>query len=804
MVVIVAVELDQHTRVCVTEKVEVHSHHLSAALNFMYRDNDPPGLRHTASHLKAANARQLREDVIANISTRAPSQSMPTRPLAPTTVNRSRPLPPPTNSHSTRDTAIVLSEGSETDDSDIQIISESLVKRDTVTPHEDRAASSVSGRGNRKPASARSITAISDDEDQKPVVTERYGRPGSKTNPLAPGTPSVRKRKRKPESVSASAIEDARPPKSLKRAHTLAYIPTRREPPMRMSIASSMAMPKRMLSNPTHIKKEPEIIDLVESDDDVDMPRAHDVLDKQDVKEEEESDPEDDYDAFWEDPIEVEEPAENYEEPTPIAEPDLSLGGMFQSMHLGRGHVPRRKITFEGWHGTVESKLDRWYELPRSQPRARFREQRPSLVEAVGFDRLTEKRRVKQSGGSINMILQHNGRVVVCSATPGGESSNASEPDPYNRAGTLISWSQVETMANPADVVDLEQQQLGQAENVPHNTVKCIAYDPYSNVLAASSGKVVHTWDYDSELDSYEVKDIYRYKYRNKSVTPLQVIFKPDEAGVLGVGERSLTVHRVNSDSQHSFSLTPEGQEPFHTVGSFVWGADSLLFASTEPTMDQKAPNPHKFCGFHGAFDLNSRDKLPLFDLETSPSGYGEAGDAMCIDDCGSLVALATQNETKNTLRLYDVRRRDGRARRTIQLESFSDKLREVTASLSVPTVCTLRSAGESDNHAHIYDTRMFKKHDLRDRDPYRLLADFKHLPGEDFGVTSAQEREKTDCGITGMHWAESRDLKRNALVTSGDDGHIRLWNPDHSNQNGHYIATTDADVATFVVGIGV
>ncbi|CAK5283249.1 unnamed protein product [Mycena citricolor] len=684
---------------------------------------------------------------------------MPTRPLAPTTVNRSRPRPPPTNSHSTRDTAIVLSEGSETDDSDIQIISESLVKRDTITPHENRAASSVSGRGNRKPASARSITAISDDEDQSRLSLNVMVDRARRQIHWHP--------------------ERRAPPKSLKRAHTLAYIPTRREPPMRMSIASSMAMPKRMLSNPTHIKKEPEIIDLVESDDDVDMPRAHDVLDKQDVKEEEESDPEDDYDAFWEDPIEVEEPAENYEEPTPIAEPDLSLGGMFQSMHLGRGHVPRRKITFEGWHGTVESKLDRWYELPRSQPRARFREQRPSLVEAVGFDRLTEKRRVKQSGGSINMILQHNGRVVVCSATPGGESSNASEPDPYNRAGTLISWSQVETMANPADVVDLEQQQLGQAENVPHNTVKCIAYDPYSNVLAASSGKVVHTWDYDSELDSYEVKDIYRYKYRNKSVTPLQVIFKPDEAGVLGVGERSLTVHRVNSDSQHSFSLTPEGQEPFHTV------------ESTQSTQVR---------GFHGAFDLNSRDKLPLFDLETSPSGYGEAGDAMCIDDCGSLVALATQNETKNTLRLYDVRRRDGRARRTIQLESFSDKLREVNCISFSPDGLYI-AVGRSDNHAHIYDTRMFKKHDLRDRDPYRLLADFKHLPGEDFGVTSAQEREKTDCGITGMHWAESRDLKRNALVTSGDDGHIRLWNPDHSNQNGHYIATTDADVATFVVG---
>lgn len=124
----------------------------------------------------------------------------------------------------------------------------------------------------------------------------------------------------------------------------------------------------------------------------------------------------------------------------------------------------------------------------------------------------------------------------------------------------------------------------------------------------------------------------------------------------------------------------------------------------------------------------------------------------------GDNLALFTLGaERTNNLNIYDVRRQDPRASRSIKLEPFRTKVDsdgEVNVATFSPDSIYLTVA-RNDNTTHVYDSRMIER---------GVLYDFKHRgkrrtnPGSDsYGVVEAR-------------WIMSRS-SRLGLVTGGDDG---------------------------------
>ncbi|KAJ6619960.1 WD40-repeat-containing domain protein [Mycena sp. CBHHK59/15] len=396
---------------------------------------------------------------------------------------------------------------------------------------------------------------------------------------------------------------------------------------------------------------------------------------------------------------------------------------------------------------------------------------RPRLVEGLDMDHYSMVHHFRRAGGSINQIIQHNGRIVVCSNTAGG--NNTSETDPYNKTGTLISWCK----RDPLKICDLEQ---GDPKNLDkkHYTVNAIAYDPASQTLAASCAEnYVGTWEFDpmDDEEPYTPSGKYKYTTRSNYASPHELAFKPgdDTDPILAVAERRLTIQNLESGTQSTYDLVKDkNEQESHVTGSIVWGCEStshIIFASSEP----KGVNN----GFHMAFDTDVEKLAYQFDAD-------EAGDALAVNPTGGIVALATNDGTDSFLRLYDVKRQNSAAIQTRRLETFASTDREVN-HMAFSSDSIYLAVGRDDNCAHVYDVRMLEK---------GVLLDFKH------SEMLYRVPEQNLFGVVRVQWVETPN-QRLGLVTGGNDGCVRLWNPLCARGEGIVVAQANSDVAYFTVG---
>ncbi|KAJ7509812.1 WD40-repeat-containing domain protein [Mycena galericulata] len=409
--------------------------------------------------------------------------------------------------------------------------------------------------------------------------------------------------------------------------------------------------------------------------------------------------------------------------------------------------------------------------LSRIPPRFCSRK-RPRLSEALDVDHYHLNHEFRRAGGSINKILQHDERVVICSNTAGGNV--AGDTDPYNKPGTLISFSK----RDPLKILDLEQ---GQQENLygTHFSVHNIAYDPISKTLASSGAdKNVRTWKFKEDDDSgnaYSELRPYRYTAKSKTTAPHDLAFQPG-ASILAVGEQRMTIENLATATSHAFHLVDAKREQgAHVTGAIAWGSaasSSLVFALSEPVMKDD------YRGYHKAFDVEAITTLFAFDAP-------EAGDALCVDPAGDIVALVTNGGSESFLRIYDVRRQGGMAVRTRALEPFakSSEDREVNNIAFSPDSLYL-AIGRDDNCTHVYDSRMLGR---------GVLYNFCHK-------TSSDSKKSNSYGVVCVQWLESR-LGRLGLVTGGNDGCVRLWDPLHAKDDGLVLAQAHSDIACFSFG---
>ncbi|KAJ4489289.1 hypothetical protein C8J55DRAFT_296096 [Lentinula edodes] len=150
------------------------------------------------------------------------------------------------------------------------------------------------------------------------------------------------------------------------------------------------------------------------------------------------------------------------------------------------------------------------------------------------------------------------------------------------------------------------------------------------------------------------------------------------------------------------------------------------------------------------------------------------------------MVESVNQSDYQRTLRIYDVRRRDGRhqaAEVTHQIELESSEVK--CASFSPDGIYL--AIGRLNGSTLLYDSRFMDE----------VLYDFAHdgsslvSPGND------------SYGITHLEW---RILHQNrlGLVTGGPDGCVRLWQPHWApriTEQGRIIAQVNADVGYFAIG---
>ncbi|KAJ7210526.1 WD40-repeat-containing domain protein [Mycena pura] len=415
--------------------------------------------------------------------------------------------------------------------------------------------------------------------------------------------------------------------------------------------------------------------------------------------------------------------------------------------------------------------------LPYFRPRPRFlSRKRARLGEALDMNHYARTVHFRRAGGSVNGILQHNGQVVVCSNTVGGDMTGDATTDPYNKAGTLISWSK----RDPLSTIDLEQ---GEAENLDrkHYSVHCIAYDPTNNILASSAADdFVRTWTFEDDGDDNPYSKMHdrQYEVRGKPASPHELVFKPGTS-ILAVGEQRLTIENIPEGGIHTFDLVNKKDQNAHVTGSIAWGSaasSSLIFALSEPVMQDNHRGQHK------AFDTVALMKA--FDFYTSEAG--EAGDALCVDSTGSTAALVTNDGSNSTLRIYDVARKQGTATHNWRLEPFAPEAREVN-SMAFSFDGIYLALGREDNCTHVYDSRMLER---------GVLFDFRHSEAQD------SDRNHQFYGVVGIKWVESRSPRpRLGLVTGGNDGCVRLWDPLRAKDEGAIIAQTDSDIAAFNLG---
>lgn len=254
-------------------------------------------------------------------------------------------------------------------------------------------------------------------------------------------------------------------------------------------------------------------------------------------------------------------------------------------------------------------------------------------------------------------------------------------------------------------------------------------------------------------------------------------------------------------------NLVPNDHPTKHNAGVIRWDDINphILYASSEP-------QENLFDGVHKSFDVTKGKARLTYNVN-------EAGDAMAINQgifdraVGSVLrfiifvvlALATRQESKNYLRIFDPFHKD--CVQKVALETFSGNVpsREVSCMAFSPDGIYLALA-RMDNSVHVYDSRMLSKGVMQkyQHEKPRFITKENHL-----------------CGVTHAQWV-TKHSGQYALLSGGEDGAnltplslylifmsnhlgcVRLWNPMWSSKepsNGQKITEAHSDVGYFSVG---
>lgn len=400
---------------------------------------------------------------------------------------------------------------------------------------------------------------------------------------------------------------------------------------------------------------------------------------------------------------------------------------------------------------------------------------RSTTSKGIGSMTMSKTSSFKQSPGSIMCIIQKQDWVVVCSICEGDHPDQPDEGpiSPYNRDGSLIAWNQEQT-----DVMTGHRRRVdGADERWKYYSVNDIKFDPTSTSFVSSGGdKKVRSWQIEPDSNEYVLDRVINFQHKYTHV-PHALAFKPGTRK-LAVAEKKIHVYEDydNSLAHRAFNVVPYGQE--HTVGDMLWGChstDGLIFASSEPD------DVDRFEGFHRAIDVETRK---CYELDSN-----EAGDSIALTYDGDLLVHTSRGPGgKHPLRLYDVRRKDWRAIKTVHMEGFQPNIRGEVNSIAISPDGIYIALGRIDNRVHVYDARMPAK---------GVLYEFEHTGNN---LTSPG---RPLCGIVRVQWAET-EFSRLTLVSGGMDGCVRLWDPLQaitSPTNGVILAQANSDIGDFALG---
>ncbi|KAK1219659.1 hypothetical protein PQX77_017610 [Marasmius sp. AFHP31] len=222
-----------------------------------------------------------------------------------------------------------------------------------------------------------------------------------------------------------------------------------------------------------------------------------------------------------------------------------------------------------------------------------------------------------------------------------------------------------------------------------------------------------------------------------------------------------------------------------------VWGigpTEGYIFATSEPV------NHNAWKGSHLMFHVeNTRGKDSRIELKEADH---ESGDAIALSPDGKTLALFTCTSASNKMRLYDVASKSSKPYRTLNLPSFvlglvdhEDDWSAAVNTASYSPDGIYLSVARNDNIVHIYDSRMIER---------GTLYEFEH------NGPSRVSPGNASYGVLGTQWLESSSSNRLGLVTGGNDGCVRLWNPLLANddrKNGRVLLEAAADIGSISLG---
>ncbi|RDB23680.1 hypothetical protein Hypma_009157 [Hypsizygus marmoreus] len=400
----------------------------------------------------------------------------------------------------------------------------------------------------------------------------------------------------------------------------------------------------------------------------------------------------------------------------------------------------------------------------------------------------------KSAPGSINKIVQSDNHVAICSAcTGGGPDQPGEETDPYNRDGVVAVWDNV-LQTLPGHRRKLPGPSI--YSEYKHYTVEDIKFDPCSSAIVSSGNdKSVHIWIPDEDTGEYVRDGIWRYY-----AVPRDLAFKPGES-VLAVAERKIFIYSSINDDATRTTMTLFPTRAQQNAGAVAWGRErtaTQLYASSEPRVED-------FTGFHKAFDVTTGAVVCEFD-------DGGAGDSMGVSEDGTRLALLTRGLSRtHTLHIYDLSRTGTPTpTHTTPLSPFPSTLEGEINSTSFSPDGIYLALGRNDNTTHVYDVRNLD----------RVLYEWNHwgggrmCPGGEpgYGVTQVEWVD----GVWGRGLGVGMGLgvgggagggvggRGLGLVTGGNDGCVRFWDPlraAEEGKNGTVLGECTSDIGCFSIG---
>ncbi|KAG1838795.1 WD40-repeat-containing domain protein [Suillus subalutaceus] len=417
------------------------------------------------------------------------------------------------------------------------------------------------------------------------------------------------------------------------------------------------------------------------------------------------------------------------------------------------------------------------------------------LFQDLAYDKLAAVQSHRHSASglltsflAIHKIVQVPGTIVACAAASGGHPDYSDEdreasPQLDNNAGTLVVLDQ------------------GRSSSKKYYTVNDVLFNPLNPKQFLSTGNdcQVQIWQL-PQVDAVEmIESVTSVPWMMNSITlgdAAQDLVRSSNGANIAVSCRDGTVsifktmNLFASSTEFRAMPLPDPETKLHVAppdaghatGTVLWGCgptERLIYTSSEP---HDSDGEGKDQGFHHAYDMSQGREL-------FPFSANEAGDAGAISPDGSSYVLITCGENnQHPIRLYDVARKSGHAIAETTLEASISQFSsfEVTAA-TFSSEGRLLAVARSDNATHMYDIRMLTK---------GPLVVFKHKELDVIGSPRY--------GVVHACWVEGRDRRRVGIVSGGNDGCVRVWDPMlalSDKSQGKVLARTEFDVAYFALG---